>query len=168
MVSNPPPDPTARQGFYGYGFDLGVNQAARTQISHSGAFYLGAGTNYIGIPALDLAIVTLTNASPSGAAKALSSYAGTYTSAYVGPMKVRRRHGQLQIKLGPREQAYPLQHWNGDQFVYRPVAENAQIGSVVKIEFARFRHGHPSRLTNELFNLDEHGQPNGLGHFRRD
>lgn len=73
MVANPPADPTSRTGFYGYGFDLGVNEAARTQISHSGAFLLGTGTNYVAIPELDLAIVSLTNATPTGVAETLNA-----------------------------------------------------------------------------------------------
>lgn len=72
-VSSPPSDPSAHPGFYGYGFNVGVNQAGHTQFSHSGAFYLGAGTNYLAIPDLDLAIVTLTNATPTGVAETLNA-----------------------------------------------------------------------------------------------
>ena len=32
-----------RSGFYGYGFNVGTTSAARTELSHSGAFELGAG-----------------------------------------------------------------------------------------------------------------------------
>ncbi|UYM05850.1 serine hydrolase [Solicola gregarius] len=72
-VSSPPSDPSAHPGFYGYGFNVGVNQAGHTQFSHSGAFYLGTGTNYVAIPDLDLAIVTLTNATPTGVAETLNA-----------------------------------------------------------------------------------------------
>ena len=49
-----------------------TTQAARVRIGHSGAFALGAGTTFLGIPDLDLGIVVLTNAAPIGAAEALS------------------------------------------------------------------------------------------------
>lgn len=61
-----------RAGFYGYGFNVGNDAAGRVRIGHSGAFGLGAGTTFLGIPDLDLGIVVLTNAAPIGAAEALS------------------------------------------------------------------------------------------------
>ncbi|HET8970176.1 MAG TPA: serine hydrolase [Candidatus Nanopelagicales bacterium] len=73
IVSNPPTTPAGRTGFYGYGFNVGTNQANRTQISHSGAFYLGAGSNFAAIPELDLGIVSLTNATPVGLPEALNA-----------------------------------------------------------------------------------------------
>ena len=38
----------------------------RDEISHSGAFELGAGTNFLFMPSADVAIVALTNATPAG------------------------------------------------------------------------------------------------------
>jgi CubicO group peptidase (beta-lactamase class C family) len=64
---------TARPGFYGYGFNVGVTPAGRTSFSHSGAFALGAGTNFVILPSERLAIVVLTNAQPTGAAEALTA-----------------------------------------------------------------------------------------------
>lgn len=61
-----------RAGFYGYGFNVNSDAAGRVRIGHSGAFGLGAGTTFLGIPDLDLGIVVLTNAAPIGAAEALS------------------------------------------------------------------------------------------------
>jgi len=61
-----------RAGFYGYGFNVGNDASGRVRIGHSGAFALGAGTTFLGIPNLDLGIVVLTNAAPIGAAEALS------------------------------------------------------------------------------------------------
>lgn len=63
---------TGRAGFYGYGFNVGNDATGRVRIGHSGAFGLGAGTTFLGIPDLDLGIVVLTNAAPIGAAEALS------------------------------------------------------------------------------------------------
>lgn len=61
-----------RATFYGYGFNVNSDATGRVRIGHSGAFGLGAGTTFLGIPDLDLGIVVLTNAAPIGAAEALS------------------------------------------------------------------------------------------------
>lgn len=63
----------ARAGTYGFGFGVGVRPSGRVELSHSGAFALGASTNYVMIPDLDLGIVVLTNALPTGAAEALTA-----------------------------------------------------------------------------------------------
>ena len=60
--------PRCVSGFYGFGFNVGTTSAARTQLSHSGAFELGAGTNFVILPSADVAIVALTNATPVGRA----------------------------------------------------------------------------------------------------
>ncbi|WP_367717451.1 serine hydrolase [Nitratireductor sp. GISD-1A_MAKvit] len=65
-VSGRPAVPAARAGFYGYGFGVGVSPAGRVMLSHSGAFALGAATNYIMIPSADIGIVVLSNAQPIG------------------------------------------------------------------------------------------------------
>ena len=36
-----------RSEFYGYGFNVGATSAARMELSHSGGFDLGAGTNFV-------------------------------------------------------------------------------------------------------------------------
>lgn len=61
-----------RASLYGYGFNVNSDATGRVRIGHSGAFGLGAGTTFLGIPDLDLGIVVLTNAAPIGAAEALS------------------------------------------------------------------------------------------------
>lgn len=73
IVSSPPSEAAMRSGFYGYGFNVGTTSAARTQLSHSGAFELGAGTNFVIIPSADVAIVALTNATPSGIPETLTA-----------------------------------------------------------------------------------------------
>jgi CubicO group peptidase (beta-lactamase class C family) len=73
IVSAPGSEPAMRSGFYGYGFNVGTTSAARTQVSHSGAFELGAGTNFVVIPSADVAIVALTNATPSGIPETLTA-----------------------------------------------------------------------------------------------
>ena len=73
IVSSPAKEPAMRSGFYGYGFNVGTTSAARTELSHSGAFQLGAGTNFVIIPSADVAIVALTNATPVGIPETLTA-----------------------------------------------------------------------------------------------
>lgn len=72
-VSSRATEPAMRSGFYGYGFNVGTTSAARQQISHSGAFQLGSGTNFLMLPSADVAIVVLTNATPFGVSEALTA-----------------------------------------------------------------------------------------------
>jgi CubicO group peptidase (beta-lactamase class C family) len=73
VVSSRATEPAMRSGFYGYGFNVGPTSAARMELSHSGAFELGAGTNLVILPSADVAIVALTNATPSGVPEALNA-----------------------------------------------------------------------------------------------
>ncbi|MGE2688492.1 serine hydrolase [Mycolicibacterium pulveris] len=73
VVSDRATEPAMRSGFYGYGFNVGTTSGARTELSHSGAFLLGAGTNFVILPSADVAIVALTNGSPSGVPEALTA-----------------------------------------------------------------------------------------------
>lgn len=73
VVSDRGAEPAMRSGFYGYGFNVGTTSGARTSVSHSGAFELGAGTNFVVIPSADVAIVALTNATPSGIPETLTA-----------------------------------------------------------------------------------------------
>ncbi|UNB53776.1 serine hydrolase [Mycolicibacterium sp. YH-1] len=73
IVSAPASEPAARSGFYGYGFNVGTTAAARVQLSHSGAFQLGAGTNFLILPSADVAIVALTNGTPAGIPETLTA-----------------------------------------------------------------------------------------------
>ena len=72
IISSPAQQLDARPGFYGYGFDVTTQASGRVQISHSGAFSAGTGTNFVMMPLADVGIVTLTNGSPIGAAEALN------------------------------------------------------------------------------------------------
>ncbi|WP_169516663.1 serine hydrolase [Kaistia adipata] len=71
--SAPAPAPDARSGFYGYGFNVGVDADGRPRMSHSGAFVLGGATNMQMIPSAGVAIVVLTNAGPVGAAETVAT-----------------------------------------------------------------------------------------------
>ena len=66
-------EPAMRSGFYGYGFDISTSSAGRIEISHSGAFELGTGTNVMMLPSADVGIIALTNATPSGVAETLTA-----------------------------------------------------------------------------------------------
>jgi CubicO group peptidase (beta-lactamase class C family) len=72
-LAGPPSALDARSAFYGYGIGVNVQSSGRVQYSHSGAFCLGAGTNVMFLPSADIAIATLTNAAPVGAAEAVSA-----------------------------------------------------------------------------------------------
>ena len=73
IVTAPARNMTARPSLYGYGFNTGVEPSGRTAISHSGAFDLGAATNFIMIPSAGVGIVALSNAQPVGAVEALDA-----------------------------------------------------------------------------------------------
>lgn len=68
------PDPPYNQapGFYGLGWNVGYDQDSSVNLSHSGAFALGAATAVFLRPGEDLGVVVLTNGYPIGVAEALS------------------------------------------------------------------------------------------------
>jgi hypothetical protein len=70
-VSNPPPTPDARTGFYGLGWNVSYDDQGRLQIGHSGAFNLGAATSVLMLPGEQLGIVTLANGRPQGIPEAI-------------------------------------------------------------------------------------------------
>jgi CubicO group peptidase (beta-lactamase class C family) len=72
-VSGPATTPKARSGFYGYGFNVSVTSSGRTEYSHSGAFSLGAATNFVVMPSEDVGIIALTNAAPIGVPETLTA-----------------------------------------------------------------------------------------------
>ncbi len=73
VVSSRGTEPAMRSGFYGYGFNVGTTSGARTELSHSGAFELGAATNVVFLPSADVAIIALTNATPAGVPETLTA-----------------------------------------------------------------------------------------------
>lgn len=62
-----------RAGHYGFGFGVGVQPGGRVDLSHSGAFSLGAATTVQMVPSADLGVVVLTNAGPVGAPEAVAA-----------------------------------------------------------------------------------------------
>jgi hypothetical protein len=73
QVQSAPPGDGRPASYYGYGFNVGVNAAGRATYSHSGAFALGAGTNFVVVPSTGLAIVALTNGMPLGVPETLTA-----------------------------------------------------------------------------------------------
>jgi CubicO group peptidase (beta-lactamase class C family) len=73
IVSAPSQDMSARPSLYGYGFNAGSLPTGRTTLGHSGAFAMGAGTCFLLIPSLNLGVIALTNAAPTGAAETLTA-----------------------------------------------------------------------------------------------
>ncbi len=73
IVSSPASEPAMRSGFYGFGFNVSSTSAGRMEISHSGAFELGTGTNFVILPSADVAIIALTNGTASGVPEALNA-----------------------------------------------------------------------------------------------
>lgn len=73
IVSSPHPDPNSLTGFYGLGWDLGYTPQALLQVSHSGAFNLGAATTVYLIPDAQIGIVILSNAYPIGLVEGLAA-----------------------------------------------------------------------------------------------
>lgn len=92
----------------------------------------------------------------------LASYAGTYSNDYFGNAQVISRDGDLVLKLGPEGvREYPMRHWDGNAFIFKPFSENAPEGSISLATFKGTGNGGFRELTIEY--LDELG----MGTFRR-
>ncbi|MCB1273756.1 MAG: beta-lactamase family protein [Leucobacter sp.] len=73
VVSGTGPGLDGRPSHYGFGFNASPQVGGRMAISHSGAFVLGAATNFQVVPSLDLGIVVLTNGAPVGLPEAVTA-----------------------------------------------------------------------------------------------
>ena len=73
VVSGIGPGLSGRPSHYGYGFNVAPQVSGRMAIAHSGAFVLGAATNFQVVPSLDLGIVVLTNGAPVGVPEAVTA-----------------------------------------------------------------------------------------------
>jgi hypothetical protein len=91
------------------------------------------------------------NAAP---ARPLTDYLGIYNSDYWGPAVVTEHDGQLQLALGPKNQAFTLTHWDGDTFSFALTNENAPPGTISKATFV----GSPRATLNlEYYDTDKLG-----------
>jgi len=205
MVSTPSSSSNTRASFYGYGFNVGTSPSGRVKLSHSGAFLLGAGTAFSMIPSAGVAIVTVTNAAPVGAAEAMNAafddlvefgrvtrdwfpayqglmaplytpegslagqprpaqpvaplgdnaYLGTYANSYYGNAVVEAGAAGMVLKMGPGGiRAFPLRHWSGNTFVIDLSGENAEPGSVSKIDFTPGPSGLAASVQMEYYAQD--------------
>ncbi|MGI9823961.1 serine hydrolase [Agromyces sp. Marseille-Q5079] len=68
-------------------------------------------------------------------AKALADYAGVYANEYFGDATVSVVGDALELTVGPGTIVWPLEHWDGDVFVFEPVSENTEPGSVSQATF---------------------------------
>lgn len=194
----------SRAGMYGYGFNVSTTAGGLVDVSHSGAFALGAGTVVKMLPREGLGIVVLSNGAANGVPEAiaarftdiaqygqrradwftiytdalagltaptgelvgaeaprdpaapaeLSNYEGVYANDYFGPATITADDEGLVLSLGPAGR-WPLEHWDGDVFVFRLDGENATPGSISQATF------RGDALVLEYF--DKHG----LGTFTR-
>jgi len=98
---------------------------------------------------------------PAGAAAAgpVSTYAGSYTSPYYGPLEVVAEGDDLVLKMGKDlALSYPLTHFDGDTFWFETSGENA-VGPT-GVTFA-VSGGQATALTVEYMDTT------GLGTFAR-
>jgi len=97
---------------------------------------------------------------PAGAAPGLApgAYAGTYENAYYGDAVVEQRGTGLVIRFGDAGMEYPLEHWAGHDFVFRPRSENANDGSISGAAFTVDAWGRPSALRIELYEASGQGE----------
>ena len=58
-------------GFYGLGWNVGVDNQGRLRLNHSGAFMSGAGTYAVLVPGDQLGLVALSNGEPHGVPEAM-------------------------------------------------------------------------------------------------
>lgn len=63
---------------------------------------------------------------PVAPALPLSSYLGTYTSDFYGKAQIVERGGGLTLVIGPKQQQYPLTHYDRDVFTFAPRGESAR------------------------------------------
>jgi CubicO group peptidase (beta-lactamase class C family) len=81
-------------------------------------------------------------------------YTGSYANDLFGQIEVVERENGLQLLLGPKKDAFPLKHFNGDVFTYQPAGENAYGPSAVT-----FTVGAAGKATAvAIENLDVEGQ----------
>lgn len=73
QAQSAPPGLDHPAAYYGYGFNVGTTAAGRASYSHSGAFGVGASTNFVAVPSTGLAIVALTNGYPIGIPETLTA-----------------------------------------------------------------------------------------------
>jgi hypothetical protein len=97
-------------------------------------------------------------ASPMPALKN-SAYVGRFTNDYFGDISIVEKDGGLAIVEGPRNKAFPMQHYDRDTFTYETQGENAVGTSGVTFTIAP--DGKASQVLVENLNV------RGEGTFKR-
>ncbi|WP_084727629.1 serine hydrolase [Rhodococcoides yunnanense] len=89
-LANPSATPGARDSYYGIGFNVGTDTAGRVEVSHAGAFGLGASTDVVMLPSEQLGIVVLANTAPVGVAETIAAQFMDYA-----------KNGELTVDWAP-------------------------------------------------------------------
>ncbi|SFQ46851.1 serine hydrolase [Nitratireductor indicus] len=87
----------------------------------------------------------------------LADYSGTYANAYFGDLTVKPSGESLVMQLKDSGASFSLEHWTGDEFVFRPQNENAPEGSISSVFFQIGEGGKPERVSVEYFNESGNG-----------
>jgi CubicO group peptidase (beta-lactamase class C family) len=96
---------------------------------------------------------------PPSSALPAAAYLGVYGNDLFGNIEIAGSDAALVLKLGPRQDAYPMQHFDRDVFGYQPAGENASGPSAIAFTIG----ANQKATTVTIANLDADGQ----GTFRR-
>lgn len=83
-----------------------------------------------------------------------AAYVGGYQSPLFGTARIDATPTGLSLALGPKQQSFPLAHYDRDVFLYQPVGENAASPSAVIFTLAADQKATAVRIEN----LDADGQ----------
>ena len=84
-----------------------------------------------------------------------NAYTGTYANDYYGRAVVEANGGGLVLKMGPAgARTFALRHWNGNTFVFDLSGENAEPGSLSRIDFKPGVSGLSESLQIEYYAQD--------------
>lgn len=89
-LAHPSETPGARDTFYGIGFNVGTDSQGRVEVSHAGAFGLGASTDVVMLPSEQLGIVVLANTAPVGVSETIAAQFMDYA-----------KNGELTVDWAP-------------------------------------------------------------------
>jgi CubicO group peptidase (beta-lactamase class C family) len=85
----------------------------------------------------------------------LNAYVGTYRNDYSGQIAISAQNGKLLLLLGPKKQAFPLQHYDRDMFTYQPEGENAY--GLSGVTFTVGADGKATTVTIENLDIEKQG-----------
>lgn len=84
------------------------------------------------------------------------AYTGAYSNAYFGDATVEAAGDNLTLKIGPAQQTFALQHWDGDTFIFEISGEVSPPGSRSAVTFTPGPGGTATEMNIEIY--DEWGQ----------